>query len=108
YPQLVDSAPGHVEPSLAGPRRPRDRVPLANAKRSFVDALQTFGVDYGNARDEAVAESFPASDPPSTIEPDSGARVETEGGIAVAEHPHGVATSLNGDEFELQHGSVVI
>jgi aconitate hydratase len=83
-------------------------VPLSNAKRSFVDALQTFGVDYGNARDEAVAESFPASDPPSTIELDSGARVETEGGIAVAVHPHGVATSLNGDEFELQHGSVVI
>jgi aconitate hydratase len=108
YSQVVELDLGDVEPSLAGPRRPQDRVPLSNAKRSFVDALQTFGVDYGNARDEAVAESFPASDPPSTIEPDSGARVETEGGIAVAEHPHGVATSLNGDEFELQHGSVVI
>jgi aconitate hydratase len=108
YSQVVELDLGDVEPSLAGPRRPQDRVPLSNAKRSFVDALQTFGVDYGNARDEAVAESFPASDPPSTIELDSGARVETEGGIAVAEHPHGVATSLNGDEFELQHGSVVI
>jgi aconitate hydratase len=108
YSQVVELDLGDVEPSLAGPRRPQDRVPLSNAKRSFVDALQTFGVDYGNARDEAVAESFPASDPPSTIELDSGARVETEGGIAVAVHPHGVATSLNGDEFELQHGSVVI
>ena len=29
----------------------------------------TFGVDYGNAVDEAVAESFPASDPPSHSEP---------------------------------------
>src|SRR5690242_18044098 len=64
YSQVLELDLGDVEPSLAGPRRPQDRVPLSNAKRSFVDALQTFGVDYGNARDEAVAESFPASDPP--------------------------------------------
>src|SRR5438309_908719 len=99
---------GDVEPSLAGPRRPQDRVPLRSAKQSFVESLQTFGVDYGNARDEAVAESFPASDPPSMIEVDAGARVETDGGVAVALRTHGVATSLDGDEFELQHGSVVI
>jgi aconitate hydratase len=108
YSQVLELDLGDVEPSLAGPRRPQDRVPLSDAKQSFVEALQTFGVDYGNARDEAVAESFPASDPPSTIEIDSGARVETDGGVAVAVRPHGVAASLNGDEFELQHGSVVI
>ncbi len=108
YSQVLELDLGDVEPSLAGPRRPQDRVPLSDAKQSFLEALQTFGVDYGNARDEAVAESFPASDPPSTIEIDSGARVETDGGVAVAVRPHGVAASLNGDEFELQHGSVVI
>jgi aconitate hydratase len=108
YSQVVELDLGEVEPSLAGPRRPQDRVPLSNAKRSFVDSLETFGVDYGNSRDEAVAESFPASDPPSTIEVDSGARVEMDGGVAVAVRPHSVPTSLNGDEFELQHGSVVI
>jgi aconitate hydratase len=83
-------------------------VPLREAKRSFVESLETFGVDYGNSRDEAVAESFPASDPPSTIEIDNGARVEMDGGVAVAVQPHSVSASLNGDEFELQHGSVVI
>jgi aconitate hydratase len=108
YSQVIELDLGDVEPSLAGPRRPQDRVPLRSAKRSFVESLETFGVDYGNARDEAVAESFPASDPPSTIEVDTGARVETNGGVAVALRPHGVATSLDGDEFELQHGSVVI
>jgi len=108
YSQVLELDLGDVEPSLAGPRRPQDRVPLSDAKQSFMEALQTFGVDYGNARDEAVAESFPASDPPSTVEVDSGARVETDGGVAVAVRPHGVAASLNGDEFELQHGSVVI
>jgi aconitate hydratase len=107
YSQVVELDLGDVEPSLAGPRRPQDRVPLREAKRSFVDALETFGVDYGNSRDEAVAESFPASDPPSTMEVDSGAKVEANGGgSAVA--AHSVSAALNGDEFELQHGSVVI
>jgi aconitate hydratase len=108
YSQVIELDLGDVEPSLAGPRRPQDRVPLRSAKRSFVESLETFGVDYGNSRDEAVAESFPASDPPSTIEVDTGAKVEMDGGVAVALRPHGVAASLDGEEFELQHGSVVI
>ena len=33
-----------IEPSLAGPRRPQDRVPLASAKEAFIEALDTFGV----------------------------------------------------------------
>ena len=37
-----------VEPSLAGPRRPQDRVPLADAKSAFIEALGTFGVDFDN------------------------------------------------------------
>src|SRR5207237_2138303 len=60
YSQVVELDLASVEPSLAGPRRPQDRVPLAQAKREFEEALTTFGVDYGNAKDEAGAESFPA------------------------------------------------
>src|SRR5919202_3289787 len=108
YSQVVELDLAIVEPSLAGPRRPQDRVPLREAKQSFIGALETFGVDYGNARDEAVAESFPASDPPSTIEVDAGAYVETDGGVAVATRPQTVRAELDGREFELQHGSVVI
>ncbi len=109
YSRVVELDLSSVEPSLAGPRRPQDRVPLRDAKHSFVEALETFGVDYGNARDEAVAESFPASDPPSSIEPrGDGARVETGSGVAVAVRPQSVAVELDGDEFELEHGSVVI
>ena len=48
YSQIVELDLGDVEPSLAGPRRPQDRVPLANAKRAFIDTLGTFGVDYAN------------------------------------------------------------
>src|SRR5256712_6305731 len=70
--EVVELDLSTVEPSLAGPRRPQDRVPLREAKQSFVDALESFGVDYGNEHDEAVAESFPASDPPATVDPGHG------------------------------------
>src|SRR4051812_25001838 len=113
YSQVVELDLADVEPSLAGPRRPQDRVPLREAKQSFEDALTTFGVDYGNGHDEAVSESFPASDPPTTVDPGheqmSDAQVESDGGgVAVAERPRSVATALDGQEFELEHGSVVI
>src|SRR5690349_13870671 len=37
YSQVVELDLGEVEPSLAGPRRPQDRLPLSNAKQFFVD-----------------------------------------------------------------------
>src|SRR5438046_2929289 len=53
-------------PSLAGPRRPQDRVPLARAKEAFLESLGTFGVDLANGSyDKEIADSFPASDPPT-------------------------------------------
>jgi aconitate hydratase A / 2-methylisocitrate dehydratase len=109
YSQVVELDLSTVEPSLAGPRRPQDRVPLRAAKSSFIEALETFGVDYGNSRDEAIAESFPASDPPAAVEPrGNGAQVETGGGLAVAVRPQSVTVEYEGEEFELEHGSVVI
>src|SRR5262249_16735950 len=82
YSHVVELDLGDVEPSLAGPRRPQDRVPLAQAKESFIEALGTFGVEYGNG-DEAVAETFPASDPTSEQAP-GGEPVVAAGGVAVA------------------------
>src|SRR5438128_3845338 len=64
YTQVVELDLSTVEPSLAGPRRPQDRVALAAAKDSFIEALGTFGVEYGNGTyDKEVADTFPASDP---------------------------------------------
>src|SRR5256885_11890663 len=48
YTRVVDLDLGDVEPSLAGPRRPQDRVPLASAKRAFVQGLPSFGIQYTN------------------------------------------------------------
>jgi aconitate hydratase len=58
-----------VEPSIAGPRRPQDRIALANAKPAFLESLAEFddtaAEALGNGRDQAGAETFPASDPPA-------------------------------------------
>src|SRR5438477_12513539 len=43
YSEVVELDLSSVEPSLAGPRRPQDRVPLARSKESFIEALGTFG-----------------------------------------------------------------
>ena len=112
YSQVLELDLSHVEPSLAGPRRPQDRVPLRNAKQSFLEELESFGVDYGNEHDEAMAESFPASDTPTTVDPGHGAplgisRIEVSA-VAVAERPGPVTAELDGEQFELDHGSVVI
>ncbi len=53
-----------VQPSLAGPKRPQDRVPLARARASFRESLSGYVQSY-DWRDEASAESFPSSDPPA-------------------------------------------
>jgi len=110
YSQVVELDLSTVEPSLAGPRRPQDRVPLGTAKQAFLDALPTFGIDYGNAQDAAVAESFPASDPPATMEPGS-TQPEGEGAVEILATPVAEArraVELDGEHFELDHGSVVI
>ena len=56
---------GDVVPSIAGPKRPQDRVSLTESKAAFRMALDGILPD-DDEEDEAIAESFPASDPVST------------------------------------------
>jgi aconitate hydratase len=104
YSQVVELDLDDVEPSLAGPRRPQDRVPLANAKEAFIESLGTFGVDYTNGSyDKEMADSFPASDPPTY-----------DGADATDPVPVATATlekkrvPVAGEDYALEHGSVVI
>jgi aconitate hydratase len=108
---------GDVEPSLAGPKRPQDRVPLAQAKESFLEAMREFDPDaaeqMGNGRDEAIEESFPASDPPAENHDDSRGkpRPAVTGAPAATAHRSNDAievTLADGTVVELDHGHVVI
>jgi aconitate hydratase len=114
YTQIVELDLGEVEPSLAGPRRPQDRVPLTEAKRSFLGALETFGVDYGTSLDEQLAETFPASDPTVEQHPLHDGAAEPDPlpvavpDVIVAERTKAVPVELDGERFELEHGAVVI
>jgi aconitate hydratase len=113
YSQVVELDLGDVEPSLAGPRRPQDRVPLTEAKSSFLESLSSFGVPYRNgSEDKAIADSFPASDPPDFMEPGHAPVPDDDpdAPVAVAEAPElrSVPVSMGDESFELEHGSVVI
>ncbi|HEX2391888.1 MAG TPA: aconitate hydratase [Solirubrobacterales bacterium] len=107
---------GEVVPSLAGPKRPQDRVPLAQAKESFLGAMREFdpaaAEQLGNGRDEAIAESFPASDPPAEAHDGAAGkpRPAVSGATAVAPRTGDAVevTLADGTSFQLDHGRVVI
>jgi aconitate hydratase len=112
-----------VEPSLAGPKRPQDRIALSGAKEGFRASLAELlgadeAADLGHGHDEAVAESFPASDPPANGAPGSSpdphdadaapAGAVAAGAVLAERSASAVHTVLDGEEFDLDHGHVVI
>jgi aconitate hydratase len=97
YSDTLELELGRVEPSLAGPRRPQDRVPLTEVGKQFLSALPSL------------------VKPTSPIAPVAPApRWENEGGnappVAVEAQPRRthVGLTLDGKEHQLRHGSVVI
>jgi aconitate hydratase len=117
FSDLLELDLGEVEPSLAGPKRPQDRVPLAQAKQAFLEAMGEFDPEaaeqMGNGRDEAIEESFPASDPPAEDHDDSRGkpREAVSGAPAATAHRTSDAIEVtleDGTRFDLDHGRVVI
>src|SRR4051794_8291765 len=117
YSETLELDLGEVVPSLAGPKRPQDRVSLTESKASFRMALEGFMPDGDDDEDEASEESFPASDSPSSngggghqpshAHEDSGSGT---GGAQVADRVEAASpvTLADGTEAELDHGHVVI
>ncbi len=101
---------GDVVPSIAGPRRPQDRVALSGAKAAFLEELKGYAPEC-EALDEEVDESFPASDPPASAEPGSTPpqhAANAPSPIVAAERARVPVTMADGTETYLDHGHVVI
>jgi aconitate hydratase len=98
-----------VVPSLAGPKRPQDRVPLTNAKSMFRTALTDFvdGDSIQDSVDESGAESFPASDAPANGA--HAAPVHSAANGAHGRHSSPTPITLaDGTDAVLDHGAVAI
>ncbi|NSC24434.1 aconitate hydratase AcnA [Streptomyces albus subsp. chlorinus] len=92
YSEYLELDLSTVVPSIAGPKRPQDRIALS-------DAAHQFGLDVVNYvsetdTDEAGKESFPASDAPAVSN-------------GVPSKPVQV-TSPDGVTYELDHGAVAV
>jgi aconitate hydratase len=93
---------GTVEPSLAGPKRPQDRVPLAKSKAMFKEALDA---------------DLKGVEPPRPIRAEKAMVNEGDPQVsaqAVAAPPedadlrNNIPVEMNGEKFTIRHGSVVI
>src|SRR5918994_1011124 len=111
YSETVELDLGEVVPSLAGPKRPQDRVALTEAKASFRMSLDGF-LPEADECDEPLEETFPASDPtaPRFVkhEPRGERAGAGTGGVQVADRVSMKVplTLADGTETELDHGHV--
>jgi len=102
-----------VVPSISGPKRPQDRIELTDAKEQFRKDIHNYVSIEDGSVDEALDESFPASDSPSFTHADSHT-TETARVASAANGANGRPSSpvhvktADGREFELDHGAVSI
>ncbi|MCC7368511.1 MAG: aconitate hydratase [Chloroflexi bacterium] len=117
YDDLLELDLATVEPSLAGPRRPQDRVVLADVGKAFHQAYES---QLGNgaskkeaASTAAVADTFPASDPlpaqasPSAPDKASVGQPASPDNADLTPDPVAVPVSAS-ETVTVDHGSVVI
>ncbi|MFE6921328.1 aconitate hydratase AcnA [Nocardia sp. NPDC057663] len=113
YSEYLELDLGTVVPSIAGPKRPQDRILLSESKSAFrSDIVNYVGEGELTALDEAGEESFPASD---SVAVSAGAADDTytpahsaaKGANGRPSKPVQVRSEERGD-FVLDHGAVVV
>ncbi|WP_018861407.1 MULTISPECIES: aconitate hydratase AcnA [unclassified Thioalkalivibrio] len=98
YTDMLELDLSTVEPSLAGPKRPQDRIALSMA-----------GAEISRHLDTMLKERVSGAD-----EPEEAERFAAEGGHTAvgvehqAEEPRHTAIEMNGEAFTLDHGDIVI
>ena len=127
FDELLELDLASVAPSVAGPRRPQDRVPLEtlreNFRTNFPNGLEASLADLGAEEpipgdgvvEEASAESFPASDATSFAAAGGDERSGAAGRPVVADAPpvdllayRQVAIEVGGERVAIRTGSVAI
>ncbi|UEJ83320.1 aconitate hydratase [Brachybacterium halotolerans subsp. kimchii] len=112
YSEYLELDLSTVVPSIAGPKRPQDRIILTQAKESFREVLPSYAADEepAEAESDPVPEdegTFPASDPASL-----GSDNDSGGSAPVLDlKVHGRAskpTAVEGKDFSIDHGIVSI
>jgi aconitate hydratase len=99
-----------VVPSIAGPKRPQDRIVLSQAKQQFESDLTNYADIDHDLVDLEGSESFPASDPPGNSPEEEYSHHRHH------HHSHAPATAskptqvtlAGGEQFVLDHGAVTI
>jgi aconitate hydratase len=110
YSEYLELDLATVVPSIAGPKRPQDRIILAEAKTQFASDLTNYADVEHDLVDLEGSESFPASDPPGNSPDDE------YSGHTHHHHSHAPAAGSkptpvvmpDGERFTLDHGAVTI
>ena len=122
YSEYLELDLSTVVPSIAGPKRPQDRVALSDAKAAFRAALVDYVDDDSEVQaghqpqhgvasvvDASSADSFPASDAPAIATEGDGDGAPRDSGHANRRPSRPTPVRLgDGSAFEIDHGAVTI
>ena len=112
FDDLLELDLGTIEPSLAGPRRPQDRVPMRNLGQAFRAAFaDRFKKQENNATESALIRlgyEGGSSDPDPVVQKEDQDKMGSKSANGQNGHEHDVLVSMTGMETHMTDGSVAI